>query len=157
MEVDVIVVLGARVKQDFSPSEVLDQRLTLALALHRQRGLPLICCGAKGDDEPIAEGDFMRNWLADRGVSAECVYPECGSYDTMQNIRNAGVIMRDIGARKALVVTSDYHMRRALAICRRFGVPALGASCRSHGVVLLKNSLRELLAWGKYFLSYFIP
>lgn len=149
---DVIIVLGAQVKRDGEPSEALRRRLTLALDKARAYGAPVICCGAQGVHEPCAEGDFMRAWLVERGLPPDSVFSEDQSYDTLQNIENAGAIMRAQGWRRALVVTSDYHVRRSLAICRRFGVRADGVGSPSVKAYWLKNHARECLAWVKFFL-----
>lgn len=150
------MVLGARVKPDHTPSEALLRRLALALGKYEQRPVPIICCGAQGSDEPCREGDLMCQWLAERGAAAEHLISEGESYDTLQNIQNAKKIMDERGLTHACVITSDYHLRRALAICRRFGVRAQGEGSPSTPGWWLRNNLRELLAWGKFFLSYFI-
>lgn len=150
---DVLIVLGARVKANFTPSEALERRLSLALACYQARPVPVICCGAQGSDEPCSEGDFMCGWLQERGVPADMTLSEDGSYDTIQNLTNAKAIMQAKGFAKALVVTSDYHLRRALAICRRVGLEAEGISSPSSRKLLIKNHARELLAWVKYFIT----
>lgn len=155
-EYDVLIVLGARVKPDRTPSEALLRRMTLALTQYGKRPAPVICCGAKGKDEPCCEGDFMCEWLAGRGIPGDALLPENASYDTLQNIANAKEIMQRHGLCQALVITSDYHLRRALAICRRMGVAAQGVGSPSSPAYWLRNNLREILAWGKYYLSYFI-
>ncbi len=149
---DVILVLGAQVRSDGAPSEALRRRLTLTLDRYSERPVPIICCGARGANEPEAEGDFMCRWLVDRGVPADRVFSENQSFDTQQNIRFAKRIMDENGFTSALVVTSDYHVRRALAICRRYRVPAEGAGSPSLPQYWVKNNFRELLAWGKFFL-----
>lgn len=151
-EYDMIMVLGARVRADYTPSDALRQRLGMALSCYEVRPVPIICCGAKGSDEPTAEGDFMRAWLIKRGVPAEDVHSEIASYDTMQNISNAMQIAQTLGLSHALVVTSDYHIPRALAICKRAGLKASGQPSPSLRRLWLKNNIREALAWVKFYL-----
>jgi uncharacterized SAM-binding protein YcdF (DUF218 family) len=152
---DAIVVLGAQVREDGTPSEALRRRMALALLRFRGHPVPIICCGARGVNEPEAEGAFMCRWLADKGVPPELLLPETESFDTMQNLRNAQRIMAARGLSRALVVTSDYHVRRSLANCRRFGLSAQGAGSPSLRQYWLKNHLREGLAWGKFVLAKF--
>ena len=152
---DVIIVLGAQVRAEGEPSEALRRRMSLALARFQESPVPVICCGAQGKEEPCAEGDFMCGWLAERGIPGEMLISENASYDTLQNIANAKAIMLARGLKSALVITSDYHIRRSLAICRRYGIAAVGAGSPSVRAYWFKNHARELLAWGKYFLSYF--
>lgn len=153
-DIDVILVLGARVMPDRTASNALLSRLRLALASHERYRAPLICCGAKGRDEPVSEGDFMCGWLAEHGVPPEAVISENRSYDTLENIANAKAIMDARGFHHALVVTSDYHVRRSLAICRRFHVSAVGAGCHTPWKYRIKAHAREILAWGKFFLTW---
>lgn len=149
---DVMLVLGAQVKADHTPSEALARRLALALSQYKERPVPIICCGARGPREPVAEGHFMRGWLIRHGVPAAHVIAETRSYDTLQNIRYAKEIMAILNLSRALVVTSDYHLRRSLAICRRYGVAARGVGSPSDRRYLIKNHARECLAWVKFYL-----
>ncbi|MCL1964219.1 MAG: YdcF family protein [Firmicutes bacterium] len=150
--VDAMIVLGAQVRPEGIPSEALRRRLCLALQRYRERPVPIICCGAQGPREPAAEGDFMCAWLRKNGVPDTMLLSENRSTDTMENIRYAKAMMEAAGLSHALVVTSDYHVRRALAICRYYGVCAEGAGSPSVPRYWLKNNVRELLAWAKFFL-----
>lgn len=152
---DSIVVLGAQLKENGTPSETLRRRLELALKIWKERPVPVICCGARGKNEPEAEGDFMARYLRERGVAPEQAVSENGSYDTAQNVRNAHALLQERGLARPFVVTSDYHLPRALAICRKEGLTATGAGSASLRAYFLKNYGRELLAWGKFFLIYY--
>ncbi len=147
---DVILVLGAQVRPEGVPSEALRRRLALAHARYLECPVPIICCGAQGTNEPMPEGDFMCAWLAEKGVPGDMLLSENKSFDTIENIKYAKVMMDAHGLTRALVVTSDYHVPRALAICRRYGIPAVGAGSESVRSYWLKNHLREMLAWGKF-------
>ena len=59
--------------------------------------------------------------------------------------------------RKATIVTSDYHLPRALRIARDAGLTADGLVSATLPEYWLKNHAREVLAWGKYFLSKLVP
>ncbi|MCL1796287.1 MAG: YdcF family protein, partial [Clostridia bacterium] len=113
---DAIIVLGAQVRPEGVPSEALRRRLTVAFDRYVACPAPIICCGAQGPKEPAPEGEFMRQWLLERGVKPEHAFSENASTDTIQNIQNAKRIMADQALSRPLVVTSDYHLPRALAI-----------------------------------------
>ena len=149
---DVIIILGAQVRPEGVASEALKRRLSLALAHYRKKPAPMICCGGKGREEPMAEGDFMCEWLRRRGVPETMTISENTSRNTDENIRNTKAIMQDRGFRFALIVTSDYHVRRALAICGRYRISAIGAGSASLRRYYLKNHAREFLAWIKFYL-----
>ena len=150
---DVIIVLGAQVKADGTPSVALERRMTAALETYKTDPQIIICCGAQGANEPAAEGDVMRAWLIDRGVREEDVIAETQSFNTRENLGYAKEIMRERGLEQALIVTSDYHVARALALCRQVGIEATGKGSPSKPEYFIKNHLREGLSWIKFTLE----
>jgi uncharacterized SAM-binding protein YcdF (DUF218 family) len=150
---DTIIVLGAQVKAWGEPSEALLRRMTLALSHYRAYPRMIVCCGGQGADEPMAEGDFMRDWMIEQGVPPESVISENTSRNTRENIAGAKKIMDEYGLSRALVVTSDYHLPRALAVCRSQGVDAIGDGSPSRPDLWWKNHLRESVSWIKFWLG----
>ena len=146
---DVIIVLGAQVKEDGTPSVALERRLTAALESYEEKRQTLIVCGAQGGNEPMAEGDVMRDWLLARGVPDADIVAETASFNTRENLRNAKEIMQERGLTQALVVTSDYHVARALMLCRQVGIVATGKGSPSKPEYFIKNYFREGLSWIK--------
>ena len=156
-EHDSFVVLGAQVRPDGTPSQTLKRRLLLALEVWRKTPVPIVCCGAKGRDEPETEACFMARFLAENGVPHAALLLEDASYDTIQNIRNAKILLQKSGLSKPLLITSDYHLPRAKAICRKEKLSlAGGRGSRSRLAYLPKSCAREILAWGKFILVYFL-
>ena len=150
---DVIIVLGAQVKEDGTPSVALERRLTAALESYRDKAQTIIVCGAQGGNEPRAEGDVMRDWLLARGVAEPDVVAETESFNTRENLQNARAIMQERGLTQALVVTSDYHVARALMLCRQEGIAATGKGSPSKPEYFIKNHFREGLSWIKLMLE----
>ncbi|MBR5303106.1 MAG: YdcF family protein [Clostridia bacterium] len=150
---DVIIVLGAQVKEDGTPSVALQRRLTAALESYQADRQMIIVCGAQGGNEPRAEGDVMREWLLERGVPDEDVVAETESFNTRENLMHARAIMAQHGLEHALVVTSDYHVARALALCRQVGISAVGKGSPSKPEYFIKNHFREGLSWIKFWLE----
>ena len=153
MDSDVIIVLGAQVKEDGTPSVALERRLTAALHSYQADRQLIIVCGAQGANEPRPEGDVMRDWLLSRGVLDEDVVAETGSFNTRENLTNAKAIMQERGLREALIVTSDYHVARALSLCKQVGISATGKGSPSKPEYFLKNHFREGLSWIKFWLE----
>ena len=152
-ESDVIIVLGAQVKEDGTPSVALERRLTAALESYQEKPQLIIVCGAQGINEPRAEGDVMRDWLIEKGVRPEDVVAETASFNTRENLAYARAIMQERGLSQALVVTSDYHVARALALCRQAGIEATGKGSPSKPEYFIKNHIREGLSWIKLWLE----
>ena len=141
-EFDTIIVLGAQVKADGTPSVALERRLTAALEEYRKQPRLMIVCGA--------QGDVMRDWLIAHGVAAADIEAETDSFNTRQNLGYAQSIMDDRGLTAALIVTSDYHVPRALALCEQVGIIASGKGSPSKPEYFIKNHLREGLSWIKF-------
>lgn len=150
---DVILVLGAQVKPDGSPSKILQYRLEMALQVYQEDPQFIITCGAQGSDEPAPEGEVMRDWLLARGVSPAHVFAETSSFNTRENLQNAQKIMVREGLSQALVITSDYHVPRALELCRQVGISATGIGSQTEWPYWAKNHIRESLSWVKLWLE----
>ena len=151
-QTDLIIVLGAQVKPDGTPSVQLAYRLETALAAWQAHPQTIVCCGGKAGQEPEAEGTVMRAWLIARGVPEGDVLAETASGSTKENFKNALAMLAEPPG-KVLVVTSDYHLPRAMAIARDLGLSVSGAAAPTLPEYWLKNRAREALSWGKYLLE----
>ena len=150
---DAIIVLGAQVKPDGTPSVALERRLAVALAAYQESPQTIIACGAQGGTEPRAEGDVMRDWLVEQGVDPSRAVAETSSYNTRQNLQNAKAIMEERGLSRALIVTSDYHVARALRLCEQVGIAASGRGSPSKPEYFLRNHIQEGLSTIKFWLE----
>ncbi len=154
---DAIIVLGAQVKPDGTPSVQLAWRLDLAITAYQKHPVPIVVCGAMGGDEPSPESEIMKKYLADHGIPPDHIMEDSHSYNTYENIENAAKILSDTADfRRVLIVTSDYHIPRALAIARDCGLNPIGAGSPCLPKYWIKNHFRESLAWGKYILKKYI-
>ena len=153
--VNAMIVLGAQVNPDGSPSVQLEWRLSAALDVYKTQHIPMVVTGAQGKDEPHTEASVMADWLVARGVPREDIRLEESSMNTKENIKNAMAYMP--GVKDVLIVTSDYHLPRALQIARDLGLNPSGIGSPIKPEYWLKNHFRETLAWGKYFVQKFIP
>ena len=148
---DAIIILGAQVRPDGSPSVQLSWRLDAAAEAWKNRNVPVVVCGAQGKDEPMPEAVAMKQYLMEKGVSETDILTDPDSFNTRQNLENAGALLREKPEiSKVLIVTSDYHVPRSLALARDQGFDAsgLGSPCKPE--YWLKNHAREALAWVKY-------
>lgn len=153
--VDAMIVLGAQVNPDGTPSVQLEWRLTKALEVYQTKRTPIVVTGAQGADEPRTEASVMREWLITRGVPPEDIRMDESSMNTRENIANAMQYMP--GVKDVLIVTSDYHLPRAMQIARDQGLNPSGVGSPIKPEYWWKNHFRETLAWGKYYLQKFIP
>lgn len=147
---DYLVVLGAHVRSDGSPSEALTFRLDAALAYLRDNpGTVCVVSGGQGPDEVRPEADVMADYLLEHGVDEARVLREDRSTSTEENIRYSAELLAAHGDADATVgvVTSDFHLYRALRIAQRGGLPgAYGLAARSNPLYLPHALLRECCA-----------
>ena len=148
---DAIIVLGAQVRPDGSPSVQLSWRLDAAFEAWKAKKVPVVVCGARGKDEPMTEAEAMAAYLAGKGIPEEDILQDPDSFNTNQNLRNAASLLSGLpDIRRVLIVTSDYHVPRSMAIARDLGFDACGMGSPCKPEYWLKNHAREALAWCKY-------
>ena len=148
---DAIIVLGAQVKPDGSPSVQLGWRLDAAYEAYQKKQVPVVVCGAQGKDEPVTEAAAMKAYLTDKGIQEKEILTDPESFNTRQNLINAAALLKESGnIKRVLIVTSDYHVPRSMALARDLGFEAsgLGSPCKPE--YWIKNHAREALAWCKY-------
>ena len=148
---DAIIVLGAQVTPDGTPSVQLGWRLDAAYSAWQQKAVPVVVCGAQGKDEPMTEAEAMSKYLMEKGVPETDILKDPDSFNTNQNLRNAASLLKELpGIRKVLIVTSDYHVPRAMALAQDLGFDACGMGSPCKPEYWIKNHAREVLAWCKY-------
>ena len=157
-EYDAIIVLGAQVKPDGTPSLQLQWRIDAAVKAWKERRSLIVVCGAQGSNEPAPEAHVMRDELIKQGVAAEDILMDDKSFNTRQNIANAVALLEGHEVDHVLVVTSDYHLPRAMAIAEDAGLSAsgLGSPTKLGLRFWLKNHGREGLAWIKYWMQKYL-
>ena len=119
----VVLVLGAQVYPDGTPSPFLAARLDLARQLYDAGTAHAIL--VSGDharagryDEPGA----MSRWLVERGVPRERkVVQDHAGFDTYDSCVRAKKVF---GVDEPIVVTQSLHLGRAVALCRAAGIDA---------------------------------
>ena len=157
-EYDAIIVLGAQVKPDGTPSLQLQWRIDAAAQAWKDRNSLVVVCGAQGSNEPAPEAHVMRDELIKQGVPAEMILMDDKSFNTRQNIQHAVELLEGRDVQRVLVVTSDYHLPRAMAIAEDAGLDAsgLGSPTKLGLRFWVKNHGREGLAWIKYWMQKYL-
>lgn len=150
-EYDAIIVLGAQVKPDGTPSVQLSWRLDAAKEAYDSHPVPVVVCGAQGKDEPFPEADAMKSYLAEKGIPEDMILTDGESFNTRQNLINARKLLEDRPeVRRVLIVTSDYHLPRSMALAGDQGYEATGLGSPCKPEYWIKNHFREALSWIKY-------
>ena len=141
---DYIIVLGARVEKDGSPSLALQRRLNTALEyLEENPDTTVIASGGQGTDEKISEAECIRSALVAAGVAPERILMEDRSTSTEENMLFSKALMSSPDVPVGLV-TNNFHVCRALLHAQRAGLTdAYGVAATYTGPTLLHYMVRE--------------
>ena len=151
-----ILVLGAGVKDDGTPSSMLADRLDQAIALY-QAGVAdfLLMSGDHGQVE-YDEVNVMKRYAVDAGVPSEAIFMDHAGFSTYDSMVRA----RDVfELERVVVVTQTYHLYRALYVADRLGLDAygVGADPRAYAGEAYRQ-LREVVARCKdFFMAWLQP
>lgn len=154
---DVIIIMGAAVWEEETPSPALKARIDHALKLHLQGYAgKLILSGGQGTNPPT-EAEVMQVALLRQGVDASLLYLEKKAANSLENLKFSRDIMAEYGFETAIIVTDPFHMKRSLLIARDLGLKATGAPAKNS--ILYRNeslktryTMREVLVITRYYL-----
>lgn len=151
-----IIVLGASVHNDGTPSLMLQDRLDKALELYQAGAAPKILVSGDNGQVDYNEVEVMKNYLLERGVPEEDIFMDhagFSTYETMYRSRDVFCVSR------AVVVTQRYHEYRALYIGKKLGLDVTGVYARDVRYTGQSyRDFREVLARCKdYFQCIFWP
>ncbi|MGD0103901.1 MAG: YdcF family protein [Rhodopila sp.] len=118
----VIIIFGAAVRPDGTPSQTLRHRVEAAARFAGRFARPFfIPTGARGLHGD-AEASVMARLLIDAGFPAEAIHEETTGTDTLSSVRAAARIVREQSP--VYACTSAYHLPRCLLLLRLAGVRA---------------------------------
>ena len=122
---DCILVLGAGLYPDGTPSEMLADRLDVAIGLY-EKGVSnvILLSGDRSDERNYDEVGAMEKYCLDRGVPAEAIETDGEGFSTYDSINN---VKRNGKYKNIVIVTQKYHLYRAVFIAEKLGFSADGA------------------------------
>lgn len=131
---DCIVVPGAAVWRNRTPSDALQYRLEKAAALYRAGRAPYVIVTGGGEGD-YAEAVVMGEWLAERGVPETALIIENESATTRESGANVARLMRARGFNSALVVSQWFHVGRTRLCLSQEGMETLPVPCGGNALV----------------------
>ena len=148
-DVDCIIILGAGLRSDGSPSDMLTDRLLTGIDLIENGSEARLLLSGDNSGEHYNEVGAMLTFVSDRGIAEERILLDNEGFSTFESVCRAA---REYGAEKVIIVTQSYHLHRALYIARQFRLEAYGVSAdvRSYRGQLYRD-MREHLARVKDF------
>lgn len=151
IEADCILVLGAGVRADGTPSRMLADRLATAIELY-SAGVSerLLMSGDHGRND-YDEVNVMKDTAVAAGIPSEAVFMDHAGFNTYDSLYRAREIFQ---AERIVIVTQRYHLYRALYIAQALGIDAVGVAAPGDTYSgQAYRELRETAARGKDFLT----
>ena len=143
---DAIVVLGAGLKNDGTPSNMLEDRLKGAIELYKRGAASKIILSGDCSGEYYDEVSAMKKYCIDNGVPESAIVRDDKGFSTYETMHN---VVNGMGYKKIMVVTQKYHIYRSVYIARRFGAEADGFSTDYREYIFMaqrKRDVREFIA-----------
>ncbi|MGI6046076.1 MAG: SanA/YdcF family protein [Eggerthellaceae bacterium] len=146
---DAILILGASVQPDGSPSPVLQDRLDEGIRLYKQGVAPKIIMSGDNLTASYNEVRAMKAYALDAGVPSEDIFCDHAGISTYDSMYRAA---RVFGADTVVVVTQNYHLYRALFAGNCLGMKTYGVSSSLRSYSSQDNAdIREIFARTKDF------
>lgn len=146
-EHDCIVVMGAAVNPDGTPSTILADRIKVAVDLYNAGVAPKIIMSGdnQSERETYDEVTHMKRYAVEvLGVPSEdvfCDHAGINTYDSMYRLYHV------FGAERPVIVTQTYHLYRTLADASSFSMDAVGVAADLHAYAnIIWYQIREFLA-----------
>ncbi len=148
-DVDCILVLGCKVKDNGEPSPMLLDRLITGTELYKEGAAPKILMSGDHGRDTYDEVNVMKKYALDNGIPSEDVFMDHAGFSTYDSIYRAKHIFE---AKKVIIVTQEYHLNRALYLAHKLGLEAYGvpADLRDYSGQTMRD-IREIAARCKDF------
>lgn len=154
IEPECIMVLGASVHPDGTPSPMLEDRLETGIELYNRGVAPkLLLTGDNGQIE-YNEVEAMKNYAVNAGVPEEDIFLDHAGFSTYDSVYRASYVF---GVESMVAVTQEYHLYRTLHGCKKMGIEALGIGADQEVYAGQEyREIREVLARVKDFVMWLI-
>lgn len=118
-----VMVLGAAVYPDDTPSSALQERLDVAVELYTKGKVDKILVSGAADTGAYDEARAMKNSLIQSGVAPDSIIEDNRGTRTFESCKRA---KSEFQIASLLVVSQGFHLPRALFLCRGVNIDAYG-------------------------------
>ncbi|MDU1936218.1 MAG: ElyC/SanA/YdcF family protein [Clostridium sp.] len=123
-KVDAIIVLGAGVREDGTPSDILTDRLSTSLdVLNLGVEGKLLLSGDHGREGYNEVGTMKDYILNNSDIKEKDIFLDHAGFSTYDSIYRAKDIFK---VESAIIITNEYHLPRALYLAEKLGIDAYG-------------------------------
>ncbi len=151
-EIDFIIILGCALKNDGTPTPLLQSRIDRALKLYREqkkktgKELTFVTSGGQGLDEIVSESSSMKKYLTEQGIPENQIIEENRSVNTLENMRFSYELIRKINPNaKIAFSTNNYHVFRSGYFASLAGICAVGVGAKTKWYFWPNAAVREFV------------
>ena len=150
---DYIIILGCKIKKDGTPTNLLKGRTDRAIEFSKMRlektgkQITFVPSGGKGNDEVVAEGVAIKNYLLEQGIDEKEILLESNSKNTFENIKYSYALIKEQKENANIAFsTTNYHVFRAgvIATDQSINIEGIGAKTKSY--FWINAFIREFIA-----------
>jgi vancomycin permeability regulator SanA len=148
-DVDCVLVLGAGLQSDGTPSHMLEDRIKVGVEVFKKTGAEVLLMSGDRSSEYYDEPAAMKKYAEEMGVDPSEIIMDKSGFSTYESIMR---VKEEYGFDNIIVITQKYHLYRALYIADSFDVNAVGVSAdlRPYRNQFVRE-VREILARVKDF------
>lgn len=120
---DCILVLGASVYSNNTPSPMLKDRLDMSNYLYNNSYVKKILVSGDHRSDEYDEVNVMKKYLVDHGIPSSDIFKDHEGIDTYKSLYRAKNVY---GVKRVIIVTQKYHLYRAIYIARKLDLQVVG-------------------------------
>ena len=152
---DYIIIHGCQIRKDGTLTKLLQSRADRAIEFAKLqkeatgKDIIFVPSGGKGNDEIISEGEAIKRYLLENGISEDNIIKEDDSTSTEENVKLAMDKMRDnfgSDGYKAAFATTNYHVFRTGMLADKMGLKAEGIGSKTKAYFWINAFVREFIA-----------
>ncbi len=117
--VEVVMILGAGIRADNYPTQVLKSRLDKGLELFNTKKIKYIIVSGDNSKEYHNEPTVMKNYLIDSGVPASVIVEDFGGRRTMDSCYR---VKNYFKVNRVIIISQQFHLSRAKFLCDWVGL-----------------------------------
>lgn len=148
--VDCVVILGAGLKSNGEPSDMLEDRIKTGVEVFNMIDADFILMSGDYSGEHYDEVGAMKKYALSLGVDEDKILLDGQGFSTFESISR---VKEEYGFDRVVIITQKYHLYRALYIAEQYEIDAVGVSADLRGYRgQTYRDLREVFARVKDFI-----
>ena len=125
LQADCILILGAGVWANNTPSPMLNDRLLQGIELYELGASDKLLMSGDHGSKDYDEVNVMKDFAIERGVPSEDIFMDHAGFSTYESMYRVRDVFK---AKKIIIVTQGYHLYRALYDAKGLGLEAYGVA-----------------------------